>query len=242
METWQKLIQQFITDNDRIRSATVGMLNDLLSILILLRKTKMERMLDIGCGFGGLSATVAAYLGIKEVHGIDIDDKVFTEASKKGVICHKADAALPLPFSNSYFDLITSFGVLEHLVFWDGIIRESFRILKSKGYLLVSVPNLASWVNRLLLLFGKQLRDVEVSKEIFTGGSSFYSTYPFGHIHTVTIKSFIELLEHYGFETIAVRRGRPYTHRLPFIIRVMDATFSLKPTFARRFFLLAKKQ
>ncbi|MEM2742254.1 MAG: methyltransferase domain-containing protein [Nitrososphaeria archaeon] len=240
-DNFREIVRQFITDNDKVRSATVWMLDDLSPILTLLRGSKIERILDIGCGFGGLSAVIAKLLGAGEIHGVDIDENVFNEARAKGVICHLVDANSLLPFQDNYFDLITSFGVLEHLTFFDTIIQESHRVLRSAGYLLISVPNLASWVNRIYLLLGKQLRDVEVSKKIFTGGGSFYSTYPLGHIHTVTVKSLIELLQYYGFQIKAIRGGRPYSHRMGLIMRTVDNILSRRPSFARRFFLLAEK-
>ena len=61
-----------------------------------------------------------------------------------------------LPFENNSLDVITVNQVLEHVkeIFW--ILHEITRVLKVGGKLIIGVPNLASFHNRLLLLMGKQ--------------------------------------------------------------------------------------
>jgi SAM-dependent methyltransferase len=62
----------------------------------------------------------------------------------------------PLPFSNESIDLILANQVLEHTkeIFW--IFHEVSRSLRIGGHFLFGVPNVASFHNRLLLLFGVQ--------------------------------------------------------------------------------------
>jgi SAM-dependent methyltransferase len=62
----------------------------------------------------------------------------------------------PLPFANESIDVVLANQVLEHVkeIFW--ILHQVSRTLRVGGHLIVGVPNLASWHNRLLLLFGKQ--------------------------------------------------------------------------------------
>lgn len=61
-----------------------------------------------------------------------------------------------LPFPDQSFDLILSNQVFEHTkeLFW--VMHEVSRTLKIGGHLLVGIPNLASFHNRLLLLIGRQ--------------------------------------------------------------------------------------
>lgn len=218
------------------------MLKDLLPFLDCLKDQKMEKMLDIGCGYGGVSMTIAQYLNIPEVFGIDIDDVVFEEARDKGLVVTRVDAEKePYPFSNDYFDLITSFGVLEHLSYFDNAITESFRILKLGGHLLISTPNLASWINRLALLLGYQPRDVEISKKFAVGVSKHYGKYAIGHLHTPTLGAMKELLEHYGFKIVATRGCKPYGSRLNLILHLVDTVAVFRPSLARRFLILSRK-
>ncbi len=53
--------------------------------------------------------------------------------------------------------------VIEHLYNSDLVISEIYRILKRNGILILSTPNLASWINRLVLLLGYQPFSHDVS-------------------------------------------------------------------------------
>jgi SAM-dependent methyltransferase len=61
-----------------------------------------------------------------------------------------------LPFEDESIDVIVSNQVMEHVkeVFW--ILHEASRSLRVGGHLILGVPNLASYHNRLLLLLGRQ--------------------------------------------------------------------------------------
>ena len=59
-----------------------------------------------------------------------------------------------LPFSDDSLDLVTCLEVLEHLCYPDNIISEIYRVLKPGGELILTTPNLGSWSNRLLMIFG----------------------------------------------------------------------------------------
>jgi SAM-dependent methyltransferase len=62
----------------------------------------------------------------------------------------------PLPFADESIDVVMSNQVLEHVkeIFW--ILHQASRILKVGGHMIIGVPNLASFHNRLLLLLGMQ--------------------------------------------------------------------------------------
>ncbi len=62
----------------------------------------------------------------------------------------------PLPFEDGSIDVVLSNQVMEHVkeIFW--ILHQVTRSLRVGGYLILGVPNLASYHNRLLLLLGKQ--------------------------------------------------------------------------------------
>jgi predicted SAM-dependent methyltransferase len=60
------------------------------------------------------------------------------------------------PFDDECMDVIIINQVMEHVkeVFW--ILHKVSRILKTRGHFIVGVPNLAFYVQRLLLLIGEQ--------------------------------------------------------------------------------------
>ena len=167
--------------------------------------SRRERMLDLGCGYGGLSKLISEVLYFKEVYGVDLDEQRLKLAKERGLHVFKCDLEKDrLPFPQDHFDLVTMFGVLEHLKFYDNSIAEARRVLKSNGLLLISIPNLGSWANRTALFLGYQPRDLEVSSCIIVGVHKMYNNVyrrilPVGHISGVTYRALKELLEFYGF-------------------------------------------
>jgi len=235
---------EWITPRDYEQSQTTHMLDDLLEALRPLEGQRLSRLLDVGCGFGGLTRLVAERLGIAEAHGIDADAAVLAEARTKGIITHCVEVrSAALAFPDGFFDLVASFGMLDYLPDFDPLLREVRRVLRPGGYALISLPNLAGWQNRLFLLLGYQLRDVEVSRDKVVGVHPWYASdgHPVGHIHTVTVPAFRELMEHHGFETMRVTRGIPGGRAKGVVVRWVDAILSRRVTLARRFFYLGQR-
>lgn len=237
---------RYITDNDLSQTCTLNMLGDLELVLRELegRITSAKKLLDVGCGFGGLGMTLGDRLGIHEVHGMDIDSAAITEASAKGMlVCYWDIGKYPYPYPADHFDLVVSFGVLDRLPWFDDALREVYRMLRAGGYTIISLPNLAGWHNRLLLALGYQPRDIEVSKEMLAGVHPYYyrDDYPTGHIHTVTTSAFTDLMEHFGFCTVCVRSGQPLYMQKSFLMRTLDLLMSKSPRMARRFFYVGQK-
>jgi SAM-dependent methyltransferase len=234
----------WITTNDLQRSATATMLGDFRQSLKPIARNGCHRILDIGCGFGGLTKFVGDYFGAAEVHGIDTDARALREAVSKGVIAHRVNVSQePLPFPDSHLDLVFSLGMFDFLPYFDDMIREVLRVVRPGGHALVSLPNLASWHNRLFLLMGYQPRDVEVSRETLVGVHPYYrrDPKPTGHIHTTTTRAFRELMEFHGFRTVSISAGRPNGRRKAWAPAALDAVLSLSPRLARRFFYLGVK-
>ncbi len=108
-----------------------------------------------------------------------------------------------LPFQDGSVDIVMANHVLEHMkeIFW--IFREISRVLRTGGRVIVGVPNLASFHNRILLLFGRQPTQIKTGSAhvrgftkrdltyfleaafpggyrlITSGGSNFYPFPPF---------------------------------------------------------------
>jgi SAM-dependent methyltransferase/O-antigen/teichoic acid export membrane protein len=235
---------RWITPRDMDRSATTQMVDDVFQVLQPLRGEHFKRMLDIGCGFGGLTKLVGEYLEIPELHGIDLDAEALKEAREKGVVTHHLDVRDgPLPFDDGLFGLVVSFGMLDYLPVFDPLLREMLRVTRPGGYALASLPNLASWHNRMFFLLGYQPRDVEVSCERLVGVHPWYrkEDKPTGHIHTVTATAFQELMQHHGFSTLNLKGARPRGRQKGMLLNLVDAVLTMRPTLARRFFYLGVK-
>ena len=57
-------------------------------------------------------------------------------------------------YKDETFDLVLLLDVIEYLFDTDRLLFEVKRGLKPGGIAVISTPNLASWYNRLFLLFG----------------------------------------------------------------------------------------
>ena len=101
-----------------------------------------EKILDVGCGTGTLTAMMKQTHSSSEVHGIDIDDDVLNIARRKfgsnsqNILLHQG-TILQLPFEKNSFDAVCSCLVLHHLNIQDKqqAIEEIFRVLKPGGTL-----------------------------------------------------------------------------------------------------------
>jgi 2-polyprenyl-3-methyl-5-hydroxy-6-metoxy-1,4-benzoquinol methylase len=118
------------------------------TVLQLLSDEKRGRVLDAAAGEGALTKKLLE-LGF-EVNSVDINPSIF---KLQGTQCIKLDLNYGLPFPEKHFDYIVSLETLEHL--WNpyGCIREFYRVLKPRGKLIVSTPNISTIFSRILFLF-----------------------------------------------------------------------------------------
>jgi hypothetical protein len=107
----------------------------------------------------------------------------------------------------------------------------------------------------LLLLFGYQPRDCEISNNFAVGLPKFWPieiTEVYSHVHAPTLKAITELLERYGFKIqkclgfpwgkVALLRRDTKLHKIfKAVFAVMDEFASKKPSLAFRVFIIAQK-
>jgi len=213
-----------------------------------------ERMLDLGCGFAYLTLLMAKALKFKEAYGVDMDESRLKIANSRIIAIRFDLEHNKFPFPDNYFDLITCFGVLEHLKYYDNTIKEAYRVLKKGGVFLVSVPNLGNWLNRILLLLGYQPRDVEFSNIRAFGLPEIWPLDRrdvWGHIHAPTLKALKDILEYYNF-TINHIWGITPSNELKLqltnlnggvktVLLVANSVLSLKPSLSARNFIMSLK-
>ena len=116
-----------------------------------------RRVLDVGCGYGALARELRSK-GL-EVWGIERDPKataVARDRMERVVVADFTDTAeVATALGEDRFDLIMFSDVLEHTVEPRAVLTGFLRYLAPGGRIIVSVPNVANWVTRFSLLFGR---------------------------------------------------------------------------------------
>jgi len=101
------------------------------------------RVLDLGCGTGGSFALFAPLAPALAV-GLDYSAQGLAHARRKvpQAVLVQGDAGRPLPFADASFDVVSVFGVLNHVWIPDeaATFREARRILRPGGLLVVTEP------------------------------------------------------------------------------------------------------
>ena len=125
--------------NDYLSPITIKRYHELLDKMEVFRKT--NRILDVGCGIGYF-LEVAIERGW-EVYGTEYTDKALEICSKKGInmMQGKLDSA---NYEQEFFDVITSFEVIEHINNPNQEIQHFQRILRKGGLVYITTPNFNS--------------------------------------------------------------------------------------------------
>ncbi len=211
---------------------------------------KPKKILDVGCGDGIIGKEIMK-ITRAEVYGVDISETAAQLALKNGINAMVCDVSKEqLPWGEDFFDVIYWGQNIEHLVDPDFTIAEFWRILKPGGKLVITTPNLASWLNRILLLFGIQPSYSEVSTKAILGRRFlFLGQYsrPAGHLRLYTLLALRDFLVLHGFRIQAVRgamspsiQGR--RHILLLAGRILDKLFSFWPSLSSDLVVVAMKK
>lgn len=104
-----------------------------------------KRVLDIGCGIGGVDLLLARDYAAGEVVGIDIEPPLIAKARAlaerhglTGRLSFENVAPGPFPFAADSFDVVFSKDALIHIEDKDGLFAEVFRICRLGGLFVAS--------------------------------------------------------------------------------------------------------
>lgn len=94
------------------------------------------RILDVGCGPGGTSVSFNIF---GTVMGTDYSTTALKIALRRGLNVFKSKLT-EIPVKNESFDIITALDVIEHIQEEQQVLMEIKRILKSDGFVVITVP------------------------------------------------------------------------------------------------------
>lgn len=171
------------------------------------------RIVDIGPFAGVLSQRIIAQGG-KEIYGIDSHEAALRLAARRGVLPVLADIEEEgVGSEDNSFDAAIMGDVLGYVLDPDFVIGDIYRALKPGAKFILSVPNLASLGNRILMSLGHVPYDMDVRP--YGGGYQRYYTF-------ATLR---ELLTKHGFEIVSMEAS--YVHlplyRLPVLWRLFKS-------------------
>lgn len=101
----------------------------------LVEKTPSDgatRLLDMGCGTGFIIELVKDL--VTEVYGVDVTEDMMKQVDlSSGNISLKISTAENTGFDDEYFDLVTAYSFLDHLLDYRVVLEEAYRVLKPGG-------------------------------------------------------------------------------------------------------------
>lgn len=174
-------------------------------------------ILHAGCGWDRNDVT-RPWRHSCRIVGVDLDPRVATRFHSEFHLCSVA----ALPFRDATFDLVVSEYVWEHLDDPDGAFRETARVLRSGGRIVVLTPNkwsykgLAAW----LLPFGLHLW----AGRLRYGRGHDSDMYPTRY-RCNTARAFRRLAAPHGIRVtsvIYVTNGPTWFERLPVVFTIFD--------------------
>jgi 2-polyprenyl-3-methyl-5-hydroxy-6-metoxy-1,4-benzoquinol methylase len=150
-----------------------------------------EKIIDIGCGHGGVSSEL-----IKrgfEVYGVEINDEAIISLKEKGFKVFKKDINKPLHIEEK-FDIVLILDVLEHLFDPLFLLNEGKKITKQGGAIIINVPLYFDILDRFKIFFTGSIISIDnlcYGEEIYKKFRSFN----YDHIRFFRPKEVIEMGE-----------------------------------------------
>lgn len=116
----------------------VGLRQLVRSYMEAIDKKNHLRVLDAGCGTGGMSTVLKAY----SPYAIDYSQEAIFYCKSRKIENIARASVCCMPFKNSLFDVVISLDVLYHMNVTDDVdtLKEINRVIDKKGVLLLHLP------------------------------------------------------------------------------------------------------
>lgn len=150
----------------------------------VVRYVSSGKMIDIGCGCGVMLRT-AQKLGWN-VHGLELSKACVELCRDKWHLNVQHGSILQVKYPEESFELVVIDNVFEHLISPECVLEKVRMILKPKGILLISVPNILGFSFRCWFWYIKA-RNIPFEPKSY------------GHLFFYTMPTIISMLEKNGF-------------------------------------------
>ncbi len=147
------------------------------------------KILDIGCGGGVVTESLAYFYPKAKAYGCDVSETAIKYANEfgSGKVTYGVIKGKKLPYKDKFFDVCICLDVMEHIPDIDFFLKEVRRILKDNGQFFLLVP-----CEGQPFTFTWWFRTMNWNDRLT------FNTW--GHIHPEFTHKYIqELLQHYGF-------------------------------------------
>lgn len=162
-------------------------------------RCKSGKILDIGC-FKGDFCAIMKEKGW-EAAGLDISEEAVTSGRKKGLDLHCGELH-DVKLDNGSFDVVTLWGVIEHLRDPRHVISQIRPLLKERGMLVIKTQNQSSILSLMAaILYSLSFGRVSSHLEFF---------YSREHLYRFNPKNLARLLDEEGFRPLDIRYEPAY--------------------------------
>ncbi len=231
---------EFYADREDAGERSIQHSHDRLAVVQeIFQQHQFDKILDARCGNGLYTSSLADACEATEVHGFELYKNKREQANRRDINARRIDLNnARFPFKNDSFDAVVGIDIIEHLYDPDHFLEEAKRVLKSEGFLILATPNLASWHNRISLLFGYQPFAENLSRRypighLFENDTLIDDEVPPSshHFRVFTLRSLREILQHYEYDIREVNGasavlpdGMPF-HTIMSYIEQLSASF-----------------
>jgi len=174
-----------------------------------------SRVLDLGCGDGGLLEDLISAKGCQGC-GIDADLAAVQKCIARGVPVYHGDMLEGMGmFEDGRFDCVVLSQTLQQAVEPERVVREMLRVGRRA---IISFPNFGHWQVRLKLLLGGRMPVTRVLP---------YKWYDTPNIHLMTIRDFCDLCREHDLNVVDRICLSPRYWRVPCLLANLFASLAI---------------